>query len=153
MKIEDRTFVVSGGCVPLLPPGLEYTDLLYVYRASGLGRATIRNLISAGGYVSILDMNEEGGQVLVQELPERHAKFFQCDVSDTESIAQAVSGSLSWIKDSGKELGGIIAAAGVSTPAKILDKHGDPFDLRGFDFVMNINVRGSIDLVRQLLPI
>lgn len=125
---------------------------MYVNRASGLGRATIRNLLSAGGYVSILDMNEEGGQVLVQELPEGHAKFFQCDVSDTESIAQAVSGSLSWIKDSGKELGGIIAAAGVSTPAKILDKHGDPFDLRGFDFVMNINVRGSIDLVRQLLP-
>ena len=40
----------------------------------------------------------------------------------------------------------------MSTPAKILDRHGDPFDLAGFDFVMNINVRGSIDLVRQLLP-
>ena len=30
--------------------------------------------------------------------------------------------------------------------------HGDPFDLKSFDFVMNVNVRGSIDLVRQLLP-
>lgn len=49
-------------------------------------------------------------------------------------------------------MGGVIAAAGVSTPAKIIDRHGDPFDLKGFDFAMNINVRGSIDLIRQLLP-
>ncbi|KAK4694856.1 hypothetical protein P7C71_g2795, partial [Lecanoromycetidae sp. Uapishka_2] len=133
MKIEGRTFVVSGG-------------------ASGLGRATIHNLISAGGYVSILDLNEEAGLALVDSLPQHHSKFFQCDVSSTESIAQAVSSSLQWIKETGKELGGIIAAAGVSTPAKILDRHGDPFNLKGFDFVMNINVRGSVDLVRQLLP-
>ena len=52
----------------------------------------------------------------------------------------------------GKEIGGVVAAAGVSTPAKIVDRHGDMFDLKGFDFVMGINVRGSIDLVRQFLP-
>ena len=97
-------------------------------------------------------MNEEGGLALVQDLPKGQTTFFQCDVSDTESISQAVQGSLQWIRETGKELGGIIAAAGVSTPAKILDRHGDPFDLKGFDFVMNINVRGSIDLVRQFLP-
>ena len=59
---------------------------------------------------------------------------------------------MSWIEETRKQLGGVIAAAGVSTPAKIIDRHGEPFDLKGFDFVMNINVRGSIDLVRQLLP-
>ena len=97
-------------------------------------------------------MNEDGGRTLVQELEPQHSKFFKVDVSDTKSISQAVKGTLSWIQESGKELGGVIAAAGVSTPAKIIDRHGDPFDLKGFDFVMNINVRGSIDLVRQLLP-
>lgn len=102
--------------------------------------------------MSILDMNEEGGQALVNELGSHRSTFFQVDVSDTESIAQAVKGTLAWTKETGKEIGGIIAAAGVSTPAKIIDRHGDPFDLKGFDFVMNINVRGSIDLVRQFLP-
>ena len=121
-------------------------------RASGLGQATVRHLIEAGGYVSVLDMNEDGGRELVRESGPRHSKFFQVDVSNTESIAEAVKGTLSWIKETGKELGGVIAAAGVSTPAKIIDRHGDPFDLKGFDFVMDINVRGSIDLVRQLLP-
>ena len=97
-------------------------------------------------------MNEEGGKALVNELGSHRSKFFQVDVSDTESIAQAVKDTLAWVKETGKEIGGIIAAAGVSTPAKIIDRHGDPFDLKGFDFVMNINVRGSIDLVRQFLP-
>ena len=102
--------------------------------------------------MSILDMNEEGGQALVNELGSHRSTFFQVDVSDTESIAQAVKGTLAWVKETGKEIGGIVAAAGVSTPAKIIDRHGDPFDLKGFDFVMNINVRGSIDLVGQFLP-
>src|SRR2546421_6361573 len=35
---------------------------------------------------------------------------------------------------------------------KIIDKNGDSFDLQEFEFVMNINVRGSIDVVRQVLP-
>lgn len=97
-------------------------------------------------------MNEEGGQALVNELGSHRSKFFQVDVSDTESIAQAVNDTLAWVKETGKEIGGVIAAAGVSTPAKVIDRHGDPFDLKGFDFVMNINVRGSIDLIRQFLP-
>ena len=97
-------------------------------------------------------MNEEGGQALVNELGPIRSKFFQVDVSDTESIAQAVKDTVAWVKETGKQIGGIVAAAGVSTPAKIIDRHGDPFDLKGFDFVMNINVRGSIDLVRQFLP-
>ncbi|MCJ1454107.1 hypothetical protein MMC28_004457 [Mycoblastus sanguinarius] len=97
-------------------------------------------------------MNEEGGQALVQELGSHCTKSFQVDVSDTESISKAVEGTLSWAKQTGKEIGGVVAAAGVSTPAKIIDRHGDPFDLKGFDFVMSINVRGSIDLIRQLLP-
>lgn len=97
-------------------------------------------------------MNEESGQALVQDLGSKYARFFQADVSDTESIAIAVKGTKLWAQQSGKEIGGVIAAAGVSTPAKIIDRYGDPFDIRSFDFVMSINVRGSIDLVRQLLP-
>jgi 3-hydroxyacyl-CoA dehydrogenase/3-hydroxy-2-methylbutyryl-CoA dehydrogenase len=35
---------------------------------------------------------------------------------------------------------------------QILDRDGNPFNLDDFDFVMNVNVRGTIDLVRQCLP-
>ena len=108
--------------------------------------------MAAGGYVSILDMNPDGGSALVEELGADHTKFFQADVSDTDSITAAIKDTLEWVKKTGKELGGVIAAAGVSNPAKIIDRHGEPFDIKAFDFVMNINVRGSMDLVRQVLP-
>ena len=96
-------------------------------------------------------MNEPLGQKTVQSLGSS-SKFFSVDVSNSDSVASAVKASLVWIKETQKELGGVIAAAGVSNPAKIIDRHGDPLSMDGFDFVMNINVRGSIDLVRQCLP-
>ena len=96
-------------------------------------------------------MNESLGQKIAQSLGPS-SKFFSVDVSGSNSVASAVKESLAWIKDTQKELGGVIAAAGVSNPAKIIDKYGDPLSMDGFDFVMSINVRGSIDLVRQCLP-
>ncbi|KAH8790501.1 putative 3-hydroxyacyl-CoA dehydrogenase-like protein [Hyaloscypha sp. PMI_1271] len=133
MKIEGRTFVVSGG-------------------ASGLGRACVVNICRNGGYAAILDMNEELALELVKEIGGDRTKFFETNVLETESIAAVVKGALEWVKETGKEIGGVIAAAGVSTPAKILDRNLNPFSLSDFDFVMNVNVRGTIDLIRQVLP-
>jgi hypothetical protein len=64
-------------------------------------------------------MNEELAQELVKEIGGGKTKFFQCNVLETESIEAAVKGSLDWVKETGKEVGGVIAAAGVSTPAKV----------------------------------
>ncbi|KAL5315167.1 hypothetical protein ACEPPN_017818 [Leptodophora sp. 'Broadleaf-Isolate-01'] len=133
MKIEGRTFIVSGG-------------------ASGLGRACVEDICRKGGYAAILDMNEELAAEVVKEIGGGKSKFFETNVLETESIASAVKGALAWIKETGKEVGGVIAAAGVSTPAKILDRSLNPFSLDDFDFVMNVNVRGTIDLIRQVLP-
>lgn len=63
-------------------------------------------------------MNEESGQELIKELGSS-AKFFTCDVLDTESIAAAVGGAAAWAQQTGKALGGVIPAAGVSTPATV----------------------------------
>jgi len=144
---------VGGFSPPQCCRARSTTSLLScVKRASGLGRATAQDIIKASGYVAILEMNEELGEALIKELGEHKAKFFTTDVSNTESIAEAVKGTLSWVKQTEREIGGVIAAAGVANPAKIIDRHGEPFDIKGFDSVMNINVRGSIDLVRQVLP-
>jgi NAD(P)-dependent dehydrogenase (short-subunit alcohol dehydrogenase family) len=35
---------------------------------------------------------------------------------------------------------------------QILDRNLNPFSIDDFDFVMNVNVRGTIDLIRQVLP-
>lgn len=68
--------------------------------------------------MAVLDMNEEDGEDLVKSLGES-AKFFVCNVLETESVAKAVQGAAEWANKSGKPLGGVIPAAGVSTPATV----------------------------------
>ncbi|KUI70162.1 3-hydroxyacyl-CoA dehydrogenase type-2 [Cytospora mali] len=134
MRISGRTFVISGG-------------------ASGLGRATAIELSQSGGNISILDLNEDAGAELVKQLGgEARARFFAVDVTDTESIAAAVAGTMEWVSQTGKPLGGIIPAAGVANPGLILDSKHRPLPLQTIDLVLNINVRGTLDVIRQFVP-
>ncbi|KAJ0160620.1 3-hydroxyacyl-CoA dehydrogenase type-2 [Colletotrichum tanaceti] len=133
MKVQGRTFIISGG-------------------ASGLGQACVEEICKNGGNAAILDMNEENGKELVSKLGSS-AKFFLCDVLDTASIEAAVQGTAAWVKQSGKPVGGVIPAAGVGNPSTILDRNGNPFSLDDWDFVLNINLRGTIDLTRQALAL
>ncbi|CAK7262429.1 hypothetical protein SEPCBS57363_000015 [Sporothrix epigloea] len=135
MKITGRTFIISGG-------------------ASGLGRALAQDLVHNGANVALLDRNEEDGQSVAAALGgDPVVKFFTVDVTDTGSIQAAVQGTVEWIvKTSHKPLGGVIPAAGVGFPGLVLDRHMKPLSLDQWDFVLNINLRGTIDLVRQVLP-
>lgn len=134
MHIKDRTFIISGG-------------------ASGLGLATVRDLHAQGGYIAILDLNADNGSKVVNELGADRAKFFEADMSDSESVQSAVSSIASWVKETGKAVGGVVPAAGVGNPAKLVDRHGDPVDMSAIDFVLNINLRGVIDLLRLTVPL
>ena len=100
MRPENRTFIISGGC-------------------SGLGLATARDLHSAGAYVSLLDLNADAGAEIVKELGKERAIFFETDVSETESIKKAVDGTAKWVQQTGKQIGGVVAAAGVGSAAKV----------------------------------
>ena len=132
MKIADRTFIISGG-------------------ASGLGLATARDLHSHGGYVSLLDLNSDAGSAIVSELGSR-AKCFEVDVTDSDAIATALEGTASWVKETGKPVGGVVAGAGVGLPGLVIDKKNEPLPMSSIDFVLNINLRGTLDLIRQALP-
>ncbi|KAK0391882.1 hypothetical protein NLU13_1380 [Sarocladium strictum] len=132
MQIKDRTFVVSGG-------------------ASGLGKACVEEICKSGGHAAILDMNEDDGEEFAKSLGPA-GRFFKCNVLETESITAAVQGAADWSKQTGNPLGGIIPAAGVSTPATILGRDGSPFSLDDVDFVLGVNLRGTLDLIRQTLP-
>lgn len=66
-------------------------------------------------------MNDELAGELVNEIGGGKTKFFEANVLETDSIAAAVNGALAWSKETGKEIGGVVAAAGVATPAKVCD--------------------------------
>lgn len=64
-------------------------------------------------------MNEDLAGSILQELGRERLRFFRTDVSSTESVRAAVQGSIDWLKQTGKELGGVIAVAGVANPSKV----------------------------------
>ncbi|KAF2458091.1 hypothetical protein BDY21DRAFT_363039 [Lineolata rhizophorae] len=133
MHIPRRTFLISGG-------------------ASGLGLATARGLHARGAAVAILDSSEEAGEAVVAELGPERARFFETDVSDETSVGDAVKGVVEWAKSTDFELGGVVAAAGVGLPGKIVDRNNEPLSLSSVNTVFGINVRGTVDLIRQTVP-
>jgi 3-hydroxyacyl-CoA dehydrogenase / 3-hydroxy-2-methylbutyryl-CoA dehydrogenase len=98
-----------------------YYKTNYSISASGLGQAAVEEICANGGNVALLDLNEELGAEVVKLLPKDAGKFFVCDVSETESIAAAVTGIVEWIEKTGKPMGGIIPAAGVGNPSTVLN--------------------------------
>jgi NAD(P)-dependent dehydrogenase (short-subunit alcohol dehydrogenase family) len=123
MEIKNSICLVTGG-------------------ASGLGEATVRELIGGGGKVSILDLDEKGGERLALELGDA-AVFCRTDVTDEQSVQEAV-------KKTVDVLGTIHVAvncAGVATPAKVLGKEG-PMPIESFSRVVQINLVGTMNVVR-----
>lgn len=99
-------------------------------------------------------MNEDTGTALAAELggPSR-ARFYQVDVTDTASVAAAVTAAAEWSRSAGgAPLGGVVPAAGIGLPALIMDGKHRPARLDALDLVLGVNLRGTLDLVRQALP-
>ncbi|GAB7341801.1 hypothetical protein MBLNU457_g0129t1 [Dothideomycetes sp. NU457] len=134
MHIKDRTFIVTGG-------------------SSGLGLATCQDLAAAGGYIAVLDLNHEAGEEAVKSLGQDKSIFFECDVTESESIESAIKGVAKWIEKTGKPIGGIVSGAGVGNPGKLIDRNNNPIPMAAIDFVLNVNLRGTLDFVRQCLPL
>ncbi|KAJ8099246.1 putative 3-hydroxyacyl-CoA dehydrogenase-like protein [Lipomyces tetrasporus] len=129
MKIKGRTFILTGG-------------------ASGLGLGTAQELASQGGYVAILDRDEEAGKRVMSGTfsYSKSVRFFTADVSDAENLEKAVDAAVTWTKETGKPLGGAVSAAGVAWTAKTLDRSGNPSSISAFKTVMDVNVIGTYSL-------
>ncbi len=123
MKIQDNTFIVTGG-------------------ASGLGAATVRALHAAGANVVIADLNEAQGNALVAELGERTV-FSRTNVAD-EADAQATV-NLASSRFGG--LRGLVSCAGIGGAAKVVGKNGaHPLD--AFSKTIQVNLIGSFNMAR-----
>jgi NAD(P)-dependent dehydrogenase (short-subunit alcohol dehydrogenase family) len=123
MKIAGSTFIVTGG-------------------ASGLGAATVRNLVGLGGHAVIADLNEQAGHALERELG-ASALFERCDVSSEADAKHAVTAAVQHFG----ALHGVVNCAGIATPGKVLGKEG-PLGLDVFERVVRINLVGSFNLLR-----
>ncbi len=111
--------------------------------ASGLGLATARRVIEAGGYAALLDINDEQGASSAEELGKR-AIFVKTDVSDEDGVRASIS-------KAAKFMGGITLAvncAGVLIPARVLGRDG-PAATDSFNKVIQINLVGSFNVTKE----
>ena len=119
MLIKDSVAVVTGG-------------------ASGLGLATTKRLLDAGGSVVVIDLK---GEEVVAELGPR-AKFVATDVTDEAGVSAAL--------DAAEEMGPVrinVNCAGIGNAIKTLSKDG-AFPLAGFRKVVEVNLIGTFNVIR-----
>src|SRR3954470_10821454 len=124
MKSYDVAAVVSGG-------------------ASGLGEATVRELTSRGAAVTILDLQEERGKALADELG-GHTTFVRTDVTDPASVQAAVEEATG--KD--RPLRIAISCAGIGWAQRTVGRGGEPHDFDAFVKVVTVNLVGTFNVLR-----
>jgi NAD(P)-dependent dehydrogenase (short-subunit alcohol dehydrogenase family) len=106
--------------------------------ASGLGLAVARRIVTEGGRVALLDVQEDAGRKSAAELGER-ASFQRCDVSDEASVNAAVAAAHA-------TMGGLnlaVNCAGVVGAGRLLGREG-PMSGAFFAKVVAINLVGTL---------
>ncbi len=109
--------------------------------ASGLGEATVREIIAGGGRAAILDLDDSRGEQLAADLGE-HSLFIKTDVSSTESVSKAVAQAA----ETFGKINVAVNCAGIAPAAKILGKQG-PHDPELFNRVLQVNLIGTFNLI------
>ncbi|KAI9464500.1 AICARFT/IMPCHase bienzyme [Lactarius psammicola] len=127
MKLENRTFIVSGG-------------------SSGLGLSTVEIILKENGYVAIVDL--KGPDASSFGPASSRVRFWELDISQADDITKVVEEVVLWTKETGSQLGGVINCAGVGTAAKIIGANGEPHTLDVWNFVLGINLTGTFNLTR-----
>jgi NAD(P)-dependent dehydrogenase (short-subunit alcohol dehydrogenase family) len=125
MQIRGSVFLVTGG-------------------ASGLGESTVRHLVALGARCGILDMNEQAGKALEQELTSSSVRFIRTDVSDEVSVKAAIARTL----DAFGTLNGAVQCAGIATARKIVQKDGSAHPLDAFSTTIKVNLIGTFNVMR-----
>jgi 2-hydroxycyclohexanecarboxyl-CoA dehydrogenase len=126
--LEGRTYVVTGA-------------------ASGIGRGAASRLVFAGSNVALLDRDTERVAAVARELAgpgERLA--LGCDVTDPAAVDAAVEASVERFG----AVHGAVTSAGIFHPADMVDL--DAVDLDVFDEVLAVNLRGTVHVLKAVLP-
>lgn len=111
--------------------------------ASGIGEATVRLFVERGAQVIIVDLNEERGQALAEELG-KAADFKKVDVSD----AKQVEALFAFIEQKYGVLDVLYNNAAYSLSKTLWDTTEDDWDK-----VMRVNLKGYFLCAKYALPL
>jgi 3-hydroxyacyl-CoA dehydrogenase / 3-hydroxy-2-methylbutyryl-CoA dehydrogenase len=123
MRIQDSIALVTGG-------------------ASGLGEATVRNIVKNGGKAAILDLSEERGTRLAEELGE-NAVFYKTNVTSEEDVQNAINSAIAQFGS----INTVVNCAGIAIAEKTVGRNqAHSFD--HFKKVIEINLIGTFNVIR-----
>jgi NAD(P)-dependent dehydrogenase (short-subunit alcohol dehydrogenase family) len=123
MQISDHSFIITGS-------------------GSGLGAATARLLVAAGGKVLLADVDSASGEVLAAELGS-NARFSLTDVTDAAGAEAAVAACRAVFG----AVHGLINCAGVAPSERVVGRAG-PHKLESFARTVQINLVGTFNMLR-----
>lgn len=110
--------------------------------ASGLGAAVVRAIVARGGKAAILDIADDKGKKLADELG-KSCMYHRCDITSETDVNAAINAAIA-------QFGGINAAvnaAGIAPAGKTVGKKG-PADLGQFEQAIKINLTGTFNVIR-----
>ncbi|MFE8697385.1 3-hydroxyacyl-CoA dehydrogenase [Cytobacillus sp. FJAT-53684] len=110
--------------------------------ASGLGEATVRNIVKNGGKALIVDLSEERAKRLKEELGE-NVYYTLTDVTKEEEVKAAVD----YGYEQFGEINTVVNCAGIGIAAKLLGRKG-VHELDLFSKVIAINLIGTFNVIR-----
>ena len=110
--------------------------------ASGLGEATVREIIRNAGSVAIFDSQEERGNILSEELGE-NCIFLKTDVTSEKSINNSLSSTLSKFKF----VNLLVNCAGIGIANKVVGKE-KLHDSKVFQKVIDVNLLGTFNVLK-----
>ena len=127
MRLRHKVALITGG-------------------ASGIGRETALLFAREGAAVSVVDVDEDGGWVVVRRIVDSggQATFIRCDVTCAADCERAVLGTVG-------ELGGLdilFNNAGIIRRSTVLDTTEEDWDL-----VMAVNLKSIFLLSKAAIPI
>jgi 3-hydroxyacyl-CoA dehydrogenase / 3-hydroxy-2-methylbutyryl-CoA dehydrogenase len=110
--------------------------------SSGLGEATVRKMVENGGQAVILDLSEEQGKRVCEELGSA-VSFVKTDVTSEEDVRIAVASAV----DRMGSINTVVNCAGIAIAEKVLGKKGT-HNLDLFSKVISVNLIGTFNVCR-----
>ena len=124
LRLNNKTAIVTGG-------------------ASGIGEQIVRNFVAEGCKVAIFDKNINGLK-LEKELNSNgfNTKYYQCDITDENSIIDCVNQSLMYLKN----LNILVNNAGIGKAGNILTTNNNDWDE-----IIKVNLTGTYLVTKHSL--
>lgn len=124
MQLDNTRAVISGG-------------------VSGLGLAVAQHLVTHGGKVALLDINDDKGAAAVAALGTGNAHYLRTDVTDEGNVAANLAAACEF-------LGGLnvaISCAGILGAGRVLGRDG-AMPLKNFAGTVMVNLVGSFNVAK-----